>query len=101
MSVCGLLYSLGLCIIVVIVTTKPKAIFKKRISVGKRKCSFDTTEPQPSTSAQLGEETKISSASKRKVGDVLSNYKEFREDDECRCFDNVDISGDVTRNLRS
>ena len=59
---------------------KSKGIFKMRRNASKRKRSSVTTKTQPSISAQVSGETKISCASKRKVRDLLSNYEEFLED---------------------
>ena len=55
--------------------------------------STDTTELKPSSSAQISGETKISSASKQKVRDFFSNYKDLLEGNECGSFDTVDVSG--------
>ena len=62
---------------------------------------YNWTSPIRATSAQVSEDTKIISASKRKIGDVLSNYNKCLEDNELGSLGTADVKKEDRRILSS
>lgn len=94
--------------------TKPKGVFKKRKSVGKRKitvvvspvkdrpsCSSSIGQsfnPRPTLSDQCPKTPKPVSSSKKKLSDLDCSYKEFLSEDNT-CYDLIDLQDLASRIL--